>query len=55
MVKKIKKIKKKYDPRDRWRARYNKEHKVWLATRKMAYLYWFKYLQWAELDEKRTF
>jgi len=54
MVKKVKKIKKKYDPRDRWRARYNKEHKVWLASRKMAYLYWFKYLQWAELDEKRT-
>jgi len=50
----VKKIKKKYDPRDRWRARYNKEHKVWLATRKMAYLYWFKYLQWAELDNKRT-
>ena len=50
----VKKVKKKYDSRDRWRARYNKEHKVWLATRKMAYLYWFKYLQWAELDNKRT-
>ena len=50
----VKKVKKKYDPRNKYRAKYNKEHKVWLATRKMVYLYWFKYLQHAELDSKRT-
>ena len=50
----VKKVKKKYDPRNKYRAKYNKEHKVWLFTRKIVHLYWFKYLQHAELDPKRT-
>ena len=34
-------------------AKYNKSNKVWLKSRKICYLYWYLFLQLAELDKKR--
>jgi len=47
------KLKKRYDPRNRWSAKYRKDEKLWIATRKISYLYWFKFLQLAEKDPDR--
>ena len=47
------KLKKRYDPRNRWSAKYRKDEKLWIATRKISYLYWFKFLQLAEKDPNR--
>ena len=32
--------------------KYDKKHKLWIQHRKVVYLYWFKFLQHAERDEK---
>ena len=45
--------KKIYDSRNRWSAKYRKEEKLWIASRKITYLYWFKFLQLAEKDSNR--
>ena len=45
--------KKRYDPRNRWSAKYRKDEKLWIASRKISYLYWFKFLQLAEKDPDR--
>ena len=42
--------KKRYDPRNRWSAKYRKDEKLWIASRKITYLYWFKFLQLAEKE-----
>ena len=45
--------KKRYDPRNRWSAKYRKDEKLWIASRKISYLYWFKFLQLAEKEPNR--
>ena len=45
--------KKRYDSRNRWSAKYRREEKLWIASRKITYLYWFKFLQLAEKDSNR--
>jgi hypothetical protein len=46
--------KKRYDPRNRWSAKYRKDVKLWIPSRKTVYLYWFRFLQIAEQDPNRT-
>lgn len=46
--------KKRYDPRNRWSAKYRKDVKLWIPSRKIVYLYWFRFLQLAEQDPNRT-
>jgi hypothetical protein len=46
--------KKRYDPRNRWSAKYRKDVQLWIPSRKTVYLYWFKFLQLAEKDLTRT-
>ena len=46
--------KKRYDPRNRWSAKYRKDVKLWIPSRKIVYLYWFRFLQLAEQDPSRT-
>jgi hypothetical protein len=46
--------KKRYDPRNRWSAKYRKDVKLWIPSRKVTYLYWFRFLQLAEQDPNRT-
>lgn len=50
----MKQKKKRYDPRNRWSAKYRKDHKLWIPSRKITYLYWFRFLQLAEQDPSRT-
>jgi hypothetical protein len=45
--------KKRYDPSSRWSAKYRKDKKLWIPSRKISYLYWFKFLQLAEKDPNR--
>ena len=45
--------KKTYDKTNRWSAKYRKEVKLWIPTYKRNYLYWFKFLQYAEQDPNR--
>ena len=45
--------KKRYDPLKRWSAKYRKDKKLWIPSRKISYLYWFKFLQLAEKDPNR--
>jgi hypothetical protein len=46
--------KKRYDPRNkRWSSKYRKDKKLWIPSRKISYLYWFKFLQLAEKDPNR--
>jgi hypothetical protein len=45
---------KRYDPRNRWSAKYRKDVRLWIPSRKITYLYWFKFLQLAERDPNRT-
>lgn len=46
--------KKRYDPRNRWSAKYQKDVGLWIPSRKITYLYWFKFLQIAERDPSLT-
>ena len=46
--------KKRYDPRNRWSAKYRKDVKLWIPSRKIVYLYWFRFLQLAEQDPNRS-
>jgi hypothetical protein len=45
--------KKRYNPRNRWAAKYRKDKELWIPSRKITYLYWFKFLQLAEKDPNR--
>ena len=45
--------KKRYDPSSRWSTKYRKDKKLWISSRKISYLYWFKFLQLAEKDPNR--
>ncbi len=47
------KTKKRYDPRNQYRARYIKDVDLWIHNRKICYLYWYKYLQIAEKEPSR--
>mgnify|MGYP007072021979 CR=1 FL=1 len=48
------KLKKRYDPRNRWSAKYRKDVKLWIPSRKITYLYWFKFLQLAEREPGKS-
>jgi len=48
------KLKKRYDPRNRWSAKYRKDVKLWVPSRKITYLYWFKFLQLAEREPGKS-
>jgi hypothetical protein len=45
--------KKRYNPRNRWAAKYRKDKELWIPSRKITYLYWFKFLQLAEKEPNR--
>ena len=45
--------KERYNPKNKYRARYRKDVGLWIPQRKVIYLYWYKYLQLAEKEPKR--
>ena len=46
-------LNKRYNPRSRWASKYRKDVGLWIPSRKMTYLYWFKFLQIAEKEPER--
>lgn len=45
---------KRFVAKSRWTTKYRKEVQLWIPSRKITYLYWFKFLQIAERDPTRT-
>jgi len=45
---------KRYTAPSRWTSKYRKDVHLWIPSRKVTYLYWFKFLQLAEHDPSRT-
>jgi len=45
---------KRYTAPSRWTSKYRKDVQLWISSRKITYLYWFKFLQLAEQDPTRN-